>query len=55
MLTYVACLVHATIHMLFGARGAASVISSAATEKSSNDNFAQFVAGVTLALAQPNR
>jgi hypothetical protein len=41
--------------MLFGARGAASVISSSATEKSSNDNYAQFVVGVMLALAQPKR
>ncbi|MBR0826754.1 hypothetical protein JQ596_14485 [Bradyrhizobium manausense] len=41
--------------MLFGARGAASVISSSATEKSSNDNFAQFVVGVGLALAPASR
>ncbi|UVO33247.1 hypothetical protein KUF59_16145 [Bradyrhizobium arachidis] len=41
--------------MLFGARGAASVISSSATEKSSNDNFAQFVVGVMLTLAPASR
>lgn len=41
--------------MLFGARGAASVISSSATEKSGNDNFAQFVVGVMLALAPKSR
>ncbi|MBR0718340.1 hypothetical protein JQ632_30840 [Bradyrhizobium liaoningense] len=41
--------------MLFGARGAASVISSSGTEKSSNDNFAQFVVGVMLTLAPASR
>lgn len=41
--------------LLFGARGAASVISSSATEKSSNDNFAQFAVGVMLTLAPARR
>jgi hypothetical protein len=40
---------------LFGARGAASVISSAANEKSSNDNYAQFAVGVMLVLAPASR
>ncbi|WP_439366692.1 hypothetical protein ACNJYD_14100 [Bradyrhizobium sp. DASA03005] len=40
---------------LFGDRGAASLISSAATEKASSDNYAQFAIGVMLVLAPAKR
>ncbi|WP_441237129.1 hypothetical protein [Bradyrhizobium sp. 930_D9_N1_4] len=39
----------------FGARGAASLISSADTEKASSDNFAQFAIWVMLVLAPASR
>ena len=40
---------------MFGARGAASLISSAATEKASSDNYAKFALAVMLLLAPANR
>ncbi|PPQ19226.1 hypothetical protein CV770_11980 [Bradyrhizobium sp. AC87j1] len=40
---------------LFGDRGTASLISSAATEKVSSDNYAQFAIGVMLVLAPAKR
>lgn len=40
---------------LFGARGTASVISSSASEKSSNDNYTQFAAGVMIVLTSASR
>ena len=40
---------------LFGDRGAASVISSAATEKASADNYAQFLIGLALVLMPKGR
>ena len=40
---------------LFGDRGAASLISSAATEKASSVNYAQFAIGVMLVLAPTTR
>ncbi|MDF0518387.1 hypothetical protein P0R31_14210 [Bradyrhizobium yuanmingense] len=40
---------------LFGDRGAASLISSAATEKASSDNYAQYAIGVMLVLAPSKR
>ncbi|MFK4506256.1 hypothetical protein LPJ38_30800 [Bradyrhizobium daqingense] len=41
--------------LVFGRTGAASVISSAATEKASSDNFAQFAVAVMLLLAPASR
>jgi hypothetical protein len=40
---------------MFGARGAASLISSAVTEKASSDNYAKFAVAVMLLLAPVNR
>ncbi|MDN5002206.1 hypothetical protein ACFQZO_15065 [Bradyrhizobium sp. GCM10027634] len=40
---------------MFGDRGAASLISSAATEKASSDNFAQFLIGLAMVLMPKSR